>query len=63
MRKKDLAAMINVESSLQDIMQMLSPQEQEELKDGMSIQHFKKMKHSTKKVKCLKCFIALSVAR
>ena len=42
MRKKDLAAMINVESSLQDIMQMLSPQEQEELKDGMSIQHFKK---------------------
>ena len=41
MRKKDLAAMINVESSLQDIMQMLSPQEQE-LKDGMSIQHFKK---------------------
>mgnify|MGYP003516721535 CR=1 FL=1 len=39
MRKKDLAAMINVESSLQDIMQMLSPQEQEELKDEIGRAH------------------------
>ena len=42
MRKKDVAVMTNAVDSLQDIMQMLSPEEQQELKDHMSIQHFKK---------------------
>ena len=42
MKKKDVAVMTNAVDSLQDIMQMLSPKEQQELKDHMSIQHFKK---------------------
>ena len=42
MKKKDVAVMTNAVDSLQDIMQMLSPTEQQELKDHMSIQHFKK---------------------
>ena len=42
MKKKDLAVTADAVSSLQDIMQMLSPQEQEELKDNIAIQYFKK---------------------
>ena len=42
MKRKDVAVMTNAVDCLQDIMQMLSPDEQQELKVHMSLQHFKK---------------------
>ena len=42
MRKKDSAVMVDAIDSLQDIMEMLSPEQQEELKENLTIQHFKK---------------------
>ncbi|NLV52750.1 MAG: Crp/Fnr family transcriptional regulator [Bacteroidales bacterium] len=42
MRKKDSAVLTNAVNSLKDIMQMLTPEQQEELKDNLYIQHFKK---------------------
>ncbi|MBP3213442.1 MAG: Crp/Fnr family transcriptional regulator [Bacteroidaceae bacterium] len=42
MKRKDMAVFTDTISSLQDIIEMLSPQQQEELKANISIQHFKK---------------------
>lgn len=42
MKKKEVAVITDVLDSLQDMMQLLSPQQQKELKAHMSIQHFKK---------------------
>lgn len=42
MRKKDITLLTDTIASLQDIMQLLSPAQQDELKDNMSIMQFKK---------------------
>lgn len=42
MRKNPSATLSDTISSLQDLMQLLSPEQQEELKENMAIQHFKK---------------------
>ncbi|MBR1668521.1 MAG: Crp/Fnr family transcriptional regulator [Bacteroidaceae bacterium] len=42
MRKKDSLILADTVESLQDIMQLLTPGQQEELKNSMAIQHFKK---------------------
>lgn len=42
MRKKDSIILADTISSLHDIMQLLSEDQQEELKDNMTVQHFKK---------------------
>lgn len=42
MKKKDSTILIDTIASLQDIMQLLSPVQQEELKANMTVQHFKK---------------------
>ncbi|MBO4672912.1 MAG: Crp/Fnr family transcriptional regulator [Bacteroidaceae bacterium] len=42
MRKKDSTILADTINSLQSIMQLLSEEQQEELKDNISIQHFKK---------------------
>ena len=42
MRKKDSTLLADTINSLQSIMQLLSEEQQEELKDNISIQHFKK---------------------
>lgn len=42
MKKKDLADLAQTINSLQDIMQLLSPEQQEDLRESISIQHFKK---------------------
>lgn len=42
MKRKDLDFSTDAISSLNDIMQMLSDEEKEELKESMSVQHFKK---------------------
>ena len=42
MRKKDSTILAETIASLQDIMALLSPQQQEELKENMSVQQFKK---------------------
>ena len=42
MRKKDSTILADTINSLQDIMQLLSEDQQEELKDNMTVQHFKK---------------------
>ncbi len=42
MRKKDLDILADAIGSLEDIMEMLSSEEQEELKENLSVQHFKK---------------------
>lgn len=42
MRRKDLDILADAVGSLEDIMEMLSSEEQEELKENLSVQHFKK---------------------
>ncbi len=42
MKRKDLAVFTDAITSLQDIIEMLSPEQQKELKANISIQHFKK---------------------
>ncbi len=42
MRRKDLDILADAIGSLEDIMEMLSSEEQEELKENLSVQHFKK---------------------
>lgn len=42
MKKKDSTILIDTIASLQDIIQLLSPVQQEELKANMTVQHFKK---------------------
>lgn len=42
MRRKDLDILADAVGSLKDIMEMLSSEEQEELKENLSVQHFKK---------------------